>query len=817
MPLSPAAHQLRDQYCAEAGTGDVLCAASDSDAAAWQAAFEELIAAGQGDLAVVRDRIQHQVNDIGTSFRLANESEERQWPVSPIPLLIAERDWRPIADAVIQRAELAELVLADIYGPQRLIASGMLPAAALTGSLHYLRSMVGVKPVGGHYLNVFACDLGRGPDGDWRVLSDHTRSPAGAGYALENRIAVSQVATGLASRLNVKRLAPFFADLRAGLAAACNRSDPRLALLTPGRYNQSYAEQAHLARYLGLLLVEGADLAVHDGRLYLRTIEGLKRVDALWQRMDARLLDPLSLDSRSSIGVPGLVEALDAGEIAVLNFPGSAVLEAPVFGAFLPKLAQRLLGAPLLMPNIATWWCGQLREANHVRGALDSLVIAGAFGAEPIGLAPFTERMGQEIAGDDRARLLADLDRRPQDYIGQEVVRLSTMPVLDGQSLQARPFTLRVFAARGAGGNWTIMSGGFVRTGPVADVRATSIGAGVRSADVVIFGDTAVPPASLLPGNQPVAIRRNPGTLPSRVADNLFWLGRYLERAEAILALVRVGSAGTLESRAGGISASDTTLHICDHLVADEAVIDTPDASAADIFRAAVGDMSASSSVASLVAACRGIGAGSRERLSPDFWRLLDMAFPTDGSFQEQNLRLKARFAALAGLAAENMGRTAGWRFLDLGRRIERAIALTRLIGDFAGEDASGEDLLALLDLCDAQISYRQRYATGLALLPVRDLVGLDPFNPRSICFQIDAIVRHLGALPRLGDDGMAEEQERLAAALAAQMAMLTAEALTQETTLEIEMQLARLSDSIGQRFFLRSGKALRASGMTLA
>ncbi len=811
------AASLRRDYCVRAESGDILCSAQGLEAEAWDHALDEMLIAGGGNLSRVRERIQRQVDEIGTSFRMAGESEERPWPISPVPLIISEREWSGIADAVAQRAELAELLLADIYGHQRLVSSGVLPTAVLTGSPHYLRAMVGIPPAGGHYLNIFACDVGRGPNGNWRVLSDHTRSPAGAGYALENRIASGKVLGGLGSRLNIARLAGFFADLRGGLAAACGRSEPRLALLTPGRFNQSYAEQAQIARYLGLLLVEGADLAVHDDRVYLRTVEGLKRVDALWQRMDARLLDPLTLDPRSAIGVPGLIDAMVAGGIAIANFPGAALLESPVFGAFMPKLCQRLLGAPLALPNIATWWCGQAKEAAHVRGNIERLVIGSAFDAQPLGLAPFDDRLGQDFDAEARARLDADMALRPQDYIGQEVVHLSTMPVLDEGALQARPFTLRVFAARDAQGGWTVMPGGFVRMGPVADVRATSIGIGTRSADVIVNCTAPVPAITLLSSQGDVAIRRNPGTLPSRVADNLFWLGRYLERGEAILNLVRVGSEGTMDSDSRPITPSDTTLHICDHLAADEAVIDRQDATPTEIFSAALDDLSAGSSVASLMSSARAIGAGSRERLSPDFWHLLDADFPSAGVFQEKNMMLKARFAALAGLAAEHMGRTAAWRFHDLGRRIERAIAITRLMGDFAGDDASGDDLTALLDLCDAQISYRQRYATGLALLPVRDLVGLDPFNPRSISFQIAAIAQHLDALPRLRDDGMAEPHQHAATSLAAQVATLTAAALDQESCADIEAQLHQLSDAIGERFFLRGAKALRASGMTLA
>lgn len=811
-----SAETIRASYCADAGPGDVMCTTSEAQCDIWRSILEEVLAAGDGQLSVAEERLQRQVQEIGTSFRLPGEGEERPWPVSPLPLVIAESEWQSIADAVAQRAELAELLLADIYGGQRLVTANVLPAAALTGSPHFLRPMVGIRPHGGHYLHIYAADVGRGPDGAWRVLADHTRSPAGAGYALENRLAASQVLGSLSSRLNIQRLAPFFTELRAGIAASCTRSEPRIALLTPGRFNQSYAEQAHLARYLGLLLVEGADVAVHDDRVYLRTIEGMKRVDALWQRMDARLLDPLALDSRSAIGVPGLVDAIAAGGTVVTNFPGSAVLEAPAFAAFMPKLSRRLIGEGLLLPNIATWWCGQAVEAETVRARFEELVVAPAFGTVPVGLGEAGGRPGAELSDHERARILADMERRPQDYIGQEVVRLSTMPVTDAGTLVPRPFTVRVFAARDRNGAWTVMPGGFVRMGPISDIRATTIGAGTRSADVIIHGPRPVSPVTML-SNASAMIRRNPGTLPSRVADNQFWLGRYLERGEAVLALVRTGSAGAIDGDANAAITDATTLRICGQLIAADAFNGPSTARPAEIFAAALDDPHASASVASLLSAARTIGAGSRERISSDFWQLLAAPFPAAGLFQEKNLVLKSRFAAFAGLAAEHMGRTAGWRFHDLGRRVERAIALSRLLADFADDDATANDLSALLDLTDSQIGYRQRYSTGLALLPVRDLVGLDPFNPRSISFQINAIADHLNALPRLTDDGMAEPQQTAAAGLVAAVTTLTADAMTSSVCADLESRLLRLSDLISHRFFLRGSETLRAAGMTLA
>ena len=350
-----------------------------------------------------------------------------------------------------------------------------------------------------------------------------------------------------------------------------------------------------------------------------------------------------------------------------------------------------------------------------------------------------------------------------------------------------------------------------MRIGAAADVRATSIGAGTRSADVIVHGAQPVVPVTLRAASQ--AIRRNPGTLPSRVADNLFWLGRYLERGEAVLGLVRAGSA----SANAGKGNQETTQRLSNQLIAMDAVRWDASANPGQIFAAAIDDQECTSSVSALLKAARAIGAGSRERISSDFWQMLDAPFPVDGPFQQRSLILRARFAAFAGLAAEHMGRTAGWRFHDLGRRIERALNFARLLRAFAADDASANDLTALLELADVQISYRQRYATGLALMPVRDLVGLDPFNPRSISFQANAIREHLDALPRLKDDGMAEPQQAAATGLVALISTLSATMLTPEICSDLEVRLYALSDAISQRFFLRGSEALRASGLTLA
>lgn len=807
-------------YLPRATSGDVLRGDMGRGARWWAQLLDGMAGLADGGLAHLQDRMARQVREVGTAFRLPGEADERPWPLSAMPLLIGDDEWRGIAAGVAQRAELLEKVLDDVFGEQRLFRDGALPAVLATGSAHFWRSMIGVRPPGGRRLHIYAADLGRGPDGEWRVLADHTRVPTGAGYALENRIAASRVVGTLYKRLNIRRLAPFFQAFREGLAAACPRADPRIGLLTPGRYNQSYAEQAHLARYLGFLLVEGEDLAVRDDQLYVRTIEGLKRIDALWRRIDSRFIDPLAFDSQSAIGVPGLMDAMAAGNCVIANAPGAGVAESTALSAFLPALARKLVGETLLLPNIATWWCGQPHEAAFVADALDDLLVAPAFGGAPSGIAGGRPVLGSELDAAARTALAAGMARRPQDYVGQEIVRLSTMPVQADGVLTPRPFTLRVFAARDGQGEWTVMPGGFARIGGEDDIRAAVMGEGAFSADVCIVAGRPVDAVTLVPPK--VAIRRNPGTLPSRAADNLYWLGRYLERGEATLRLVRAALGGTIDADGGAALLPDTMARLAGLLVASGASAtggEQPPDVRALAFSALDGNGAAS--VRTLLATVRSIGEGIRDRLSADVWRLLD-AMPAAGAADDAGALidratiLQERFSALAGLAAENMGRTAGWRFHDLGRRVERAVLVCRQLRAFALDEASADDLTILLDLSDSQISYRARYMTGLSLAPVRDLIALDPYNPRSLAYQIGIIGKHLAALPTLRDDGMAEDQQLLAIELAGMVALARAELLDSQAVAAMESRLLALSDAIGRRYFLHGSETLRAPGMVL-
>lgn len=804
---------LAEGYQPLPGIPDEFIGADGRVRPVWLQFLESLTDLGAEDIGRRFATADRHIHDAGISYRAYGDTSERTWPLSHLPLLIEAGEWRDIAQGIEQRARLLELVLGDIYGEGKLVAAGDIPAAAITGSPDFLHPLHGVKPPGGTFLQLYAADIGRGPDGRWWVLGDRTQAPSGAGYALVNRLVLSRAFPTLYRDMNVERLAPFFQAFRSGLIALAQRPDPRICLLTPGPYNETYFEQAYLARYLGFLLVEGGDLTMRDGKVHVRTIAGLKQADVLWRRIDSDFADPLELNAKSRLGVPGLLDALREGGVVIANALGSGVLEAPALMSFMPRLCRKLLGEPLRLPNIATWWCGQSHEREDVVTDLADLTIAGAFGDQVSGFASSRQPiMGASLSSEERARLAAAIGERGVDFVGQEVVKLSTTPVWHEGKLEPRPFVLRVYAARTPAG-WQIMPGGFCRISGRTDARAVSMGEGVQSADVWVLAEKPVEMVTLLPTDETVRIRRVMGVLPSRAADNLFWLGRYLERVEATLRVVRCLAGRVIDTDAQTGNAGWAVSKLASLLVGWHAA---PIAVAEDTMALAASALHASDhygSALSLVRDARRAASFIRERLSPDTWRLIgeiDQNLSTGAesivteaeAFERADAALRI-ISAISGLAQENMVRGAGWRMFDSGRRIERGINTCRFARHFASREAPADDLDILLDLVDSQITYRSRYLMGVAPSPVRDMVVLDPFNPRSVAFQVERLEEHLGNLPLLSDDGMLEAPRRQILKLGTDVSTAVAASLDNGTILGFEQGLLNLADAIGERYFL--------------
>ncbi|MCJ2179217.1 circularly permuted type 2 ATP-grasp protein [Novosphingobium album (ex Hu et al. 2023)] len=797
-------------YPVEIAGGDLYGDASGAAAVRWKSVAEGLAASSDGDLAALQDAASRHAQDLGLAFRVTGDEDERGWPITAMPLVISADEWATVERGLIQRATMFEQLAADVYGEQRLVKEGHLPAAVVAGSPFFARKMLGNIPPQGNFLHVYSADLARGPRGQWRVLQDRVRIAAGVGHALENRLTMLRASGSVLADNRVRRVSEFFALMRDGMAAACGRDQPRIALLTPGRFNQSYAEQAHLARYLGFPLVEGRDLSVMDNRLYVGTIAGPKRVDAVWRWINTTSLDPLSFDSKSQLGVANLFEAWAAGGVGMVNWPGAEVLETPAFAAFMPRLCKVLLGEEPMLPNIATWWCGQVAESATVSGRLDELALLPAFGLPVEGLQTRQPVAGASLEPDERQKLLEAMQRRPMDYCGQEIVHLSTTPAVIDGAIVPRPFTVRAFVARTADGQWSVMPGGLARLSSSNALPTSLMGAGDLSADVWVVDQRPAGPATAARAVEEPAISRGGGILASQAADNLFWFGRYNERAETVVRIVRTLLGSTMEGDIGIDGEGVRVRGLVDLLLEFNAIAPaTAGNLPAAVCARALTETRLPGGVAALMRRRMQTGLALRERFARDFWRIVSRPMPSVDASRPQSMLASARwltehFSALAGLVSEDMVRSAAWRFLQIGHRIERGQAICRMASKLSAEESSAQSLGMLLDLCDSQIIYRSRYLTGPMTNPVRDLVLLDPDNPRALKYQVAQIVEHLSALPSLRDDNIPEPPLRAARALAGELEAVLAPEMTPERLETIEKQLQHLSDEISERYFLK-------------
>ncbi|MEI8145153.1 MAG: circularly permuted type 2 ATP-grasp protein [Alphaproteobacteria bacterium] len=802
---------LIDRYRSIPGVHDEMLDENGQVRPAWVGFLEELTKRGPGELARRFGSADRYLRESGVFYRVYDDTagDERPWPLSHVPLIVSSDDWRELSEGLIERAEFLDAVLGDIYGPGQLVANGALPAAAVTGSPEFFRPLVGVKPNTGH-LSFYAADIGRGPDGKWWVLDDRTQAPSGAGYALENRLAMVRALPEVYDALNVERLAGFFQGFRAWLSSRSSGGDSNVCVLTPGPLNETYFEHAYLARYLGFLLVEGADLTVRDDEVLIRTVAGLKRANVLWRRVDADFTDPLELNTHSHLGVPGLVGAVRAGSVSLVNALGSGLVEARALLGFMHGMAHRLLGRDLKLAHVATWWCGQHLEREVVLENLDHLVIAPAYGSSVPGILDSGPILASDLSPTVRAMLADEIRARGADFVAQEVVKLSTTPVWSKGQLEPRPFILRVFLSK-VEGRWQVMPGGFCRLGDRTDARAVTMQRGGLTADVCVVSDAPVAATSLLPRPEAVAIRRSTGSLPSRAADNLFWLGRYTERAEATLRLLRAlgGQFTGAEDLDGDAPRALVGLLTSWGALPEEPLRMTP----AFLAASALYRRDLPGSLFSVASAARNAASVIRDRFSPDAWRAVsDLAalFDEPGEAAareaeafdrvEQGIRILASFA---GYAQENMNQLLGWRFLKIGRRLERGLNTCRFARQFGvSEAASASGLDLMLALADSQITYRSRYVMVASKAPAIDLVLSDEHNPRSVAFQVSRIAEHVNELPGRSAEGLLSRAEKLVARTVTDLRTMDPEAIDEAFIYRIETALMAISDEIAGRYF---------------
>lgn len=730
--------------------------------------------------------------DAGVFYRQYDtpEASERAWPLSHMPLLIDETEWAMIADGLRERADLLEAVCADIYGPNRLVAEGHLPAALVAGNREWLRPLVGMRPRGGRFLQFVAFDIGRGPNGEWWVLGDRTQAPSGAGFALENRIATTRVYGDVFGEANVYRLAGFFRAFRDNLVSLREGQGGRVGIYTPGPMNETYYEHAYIARYLGFQLLEGDDLTVRNGELLVRTIAGPKPVSVLWRRVDASWADPLELAEGSTLGTPGMLGAVRAGNVTMVNALGSGVLETRALLAFLPRISEVLTGAPLKIPNIATWWCGQQAERDYVKANAAAMTLGDAFETRMLFDAADVAVPGDATLPGEGEGIGDWLEARGAALVGQEAVTLSTAPAFDEGRLVPRPMSLRVFLARTADG-WEVMPGGFARIGRSASPQL-SMQQGGSAADVWIVSASPVRGETMLAPSTSSFVREQPNQLPSRAADSFFWLGRYVERAEHTLRLsrafhVRIAEAGT---EAGPLL----------DLIRGEL----------ERYGSETGEGLPRGAAHSLASAANATAA-IRDRFAVDGWNALNDLSRTVTQLEGETLggdemaralgELLRKLSGFTGLVHENMYRFLGWRFLSIGRSLERALALTGLLAATADPEAPEGALDLAIEVADAVMTHRRRYSVATSRATVLDLLALDPLNPRAVVYQLDALAEHIGHLP--GSDALrpATPPQRAILRMCTDLALQTPDSLDTAVLRTIEADISDLSDRIASAY----------------
>jgi uncharacterized circularly permuted ATP-grasp superfamily protein/uncharacterized alpha-E superfamily protein len=717
------------------------------------------------------DTCERLVHEQGITYNVYGDARgmERPWQLDPIPFVIAPEEWHTLETGLIQRATLLNKILADCYGPQDLIRSRWLSPAMVFGQPDFLRPCHGIPVPGDVFLNFYAADLARSPDGQWWVISDRTQIPTGAGYTLANRLVTSRILPEPFRDHHVQRLAGYFRDSQNALARLSPRGaeNARVVMLTPGPHNETYFEQAYLARYLGYMLVEGQDLTVRDNQVWLKTLSGLERVDVILRRVDDDFCDPLELRNDSILGVAGLVEALRAGNVVMANALGSGLVQSPAFMSFLPGLCQHLLGEKLELPSVATWWCGQKVAREYVFEHLEELVVKPAFRTHLR-----TPDPGKPLSASEREELRRRIAFDPDLFVAQERVELSNAPSWEKHSLKPRPVGLRVFIVATENG-YRVMPGGLTRVAPDVGGRFISMQRGSSSKGTWIPSATPDAGLSLLHSlGQSVELRRTGNNLPSRLADNFFWLGRYSERADATARLLRTSLRLFNPERSTGAQPPLAPL-----LQTLEAQGQLPGISSkpelrqnAEAFEAellaAMFDPSREGSLRQTADHLQRLAMLVRDRTSNDMWRVLSqlndrLARPTASlvmlagdavGLLNQTL---VGLAAFHGLARENMTRAQAWRFLDMGLRLERAVYLgTLLEATLCSPEAANPSVLeAVLEVVDSSITFRSRYNLIATLPAVFDLVLLDDKNPRSVLFQINQLAKHFEKLPQERED----------------------------------------------------------------
>lgn len=746
----------------------------------WRYLLDGLQSLGADSIHDRQLKAERILRDDGATYHSAS-IKSRAWQLDPVPILLESEEWGRIEAGLQERSELLNLLLKDLYGDREVIRHGVLPPELVYSHPGFLRACQGITTPGDHHLILTACDMVRDSDGSLCVISDRTQAPSGAGYALENRTVMSRVLPSLFRDSHVHRLALFFQSLRLklqSLATQITSEQPRVVILTPGSYNETYFEHTYLANYLGYPLVQGSDLQVRDGYLWMKSLGGLERVDVVLRRVDDFFCDPVELKSGSHLGVPGLLEVIRAGRVIMANPLGSGVVENPALMRYLPQIGQHFLGREPRLPSVKSYWCGDPEDFDYVMSNIDSLVIKSCDERAQRG-SIFVAELDKKARED----LLWRIKQRPLSFAAQEYIKPSMTPCWDGGQLCPRPTIMRSFAVASES-SYAVLPGGLTRVGNTRQAKNLSNQAGAISKDTWILASEPEKQMTLRDTQpwQSSLQNQSRAAFPCRVVENLYWMGRYAERAESALRLLRtvfveLNSTYQMPLQAQRIllrAVTDITATYPGFVNASEAELKSPEEGLISV----VVDPERSGSVTANLSALLTCTDQVREMLSADTQRVInDMrdelavlpvtlnASGLNAAPEEALDPLVTSLLALSGLWQESMVRGLGWRFMDMGRRVEKALQSVRLLRSALVPVLPEHEQFGMLESVllssETLITFRRRYQSGSELVRGLELLLYDSTNPRSVFYQINLLKQHVSELPGATNGTSLSDEDR--------------------------------------------------------
>lgn len=726
-------------------------------------------------LARYRQRLRTLVDNHGITYNPVDRpaGTPTHWDVDGVPLVLAADDWAELERGLLQRSRLLDVLVADLYGDLRTVREGLVPPRLVFGHSGYVRAAHGLTLPGPHQLFSHAVDVARGADGRFRVLRDLTQAPSGVGYAMVDRRVVARAMPDLYQTSSPRPLSPFAQAMRLALrdVAPVGAEDPVVVVLSPGAHSETAFDQAYIAGTLGFPLVEAADLMVREGRVWMRSLGSLTRVDVILRRVDAVYTDPLDLRPDSQLGVVGLVEVLRRGGVTVANTLGSGVLENPALATLLPSLCRALLDEDLLLDSVPSFWGGTADGLSAIVSRFPDLVLKSAVTSKSV--------VVETLDRSEREDLLARVRAEPERWVGCEHAEFSYAPSLSGRGTEivAAPVGVRLFTVAQRVG-FTPMAGG------LAEVPGSGDPSRVLVKDVWVRPRSMAVTADSAPATEPLpdfAVPAVDVVTSPRVLGDLYWIGRYSERAEdsaRLLIAVReryqdyrfrpwLEGSGCLPVLLATLTttAPSTPFAVTEPAESAEASgttrIDEYRAATAE-FRSLTVDADRLGSLAQSFAGLDNAARAVRDQLSADTWSVLAdvqraLAALADEPDDDGSLvgvtqsAVLGGMLALSGLGAESMVRDLGWHVMDIGKRIERALALSALLSATLTEVREGATERALAECVlvagESAVTFRRRHRR-VRLAAVAQLLLFDVTNPRSLAYLLDRIRENLRVLP---------------------------------------------------------------------